>query len=65
MIGMKAKAMPRIIMVFWEHMFHEASSFIFIRPVFFFAYFLLIVLFCRLKDKFSKFWSKGTKCGAT
>ena len=32
-LGMKTKAMPRTMMVFWKHMFHEPYSFIFIRPV--------------------------------
>ena len=32
-LGIKAKAMPRTMMVLWEHMFHESYSFIFIRPV--------------------------------
>ena len=31
-IGMKVKAMPRIMMVLWQHIFHEPYSFIFIRP---------------------------------
>ena len=75
-IGMKVKAMPRIMMVLWQHIFHEPYSFIFIRPVpplplilifltFFFFKKNIYNLNCTLlKDRFSKFWTKGMKCGA-
>ena len=52
-IGVKAKAISRIMMVFWEHIFHEPYSFIFIRPVppprFIFIIFFIFLFYGKKK----------------
>ena len=45
LLGMKAFVIPRIMMVIWEYIFYEIYSFIFIRPVPYPPFILLLYIY--------------------